>query len=969
MADIGYLEELDPDPRVLPGRAWRPLVAPDVVRLDGDWSFALWPSAEAAPEGVEDEGFDDRAWGRIPVPSNWPMHGHGAPIYTNVAYPFPVDPPHVPDENPTGDHRVRFEVPASFEGAGLYLRFDGVDSCARVWLNGEEIGILRGSRLPAELDVTAVARPGGSNLLVVRVHQWSSGSYLEDQDMWWMPGIFRSVHLVARRPGALRDWFVHAGYDHSSGAGTLSVEVSTEGPEEVPVTLDVPELGLAGVPAGEARVVPSVRPWSAEDPYLYDAVITTPVEVVPVRIGFRSVSTEGGVLRVNGRPILLRGVNRHEWDPDTGRVLSPETVREELASMKRHNLNAVRTSHYPPAPEVLDLCDELGLWVIDECDLETHGFLATTGLRTNPTDDPAWEAACTDRMARMVERDKNHPSVLAWSLGNESDFGRNHVAMAERTRERDPSRPIHYEGDAECRVADIYSRMYAPHAQVELIGRREEEPLADPTADARRRGLPFVLCEYGHAMGNGPGGLADYQELFERHERCAGGFIWEWIDHGIRRREPDGTEWFAYGGDFGEELHDGNFVIDGLVFPDRTPSPGLLELAKVVEPVRITGDAARLSIVNRYDFSDLGHLRFTWTLEAEGEAVAEGTLEVPEVPAGKGAELDVPALPATSVESWLTVRAVLAEATSWAPAGHEVAWGQVQVAPAAVPAPSAPAAGEAPRLSGELVALGDARFRRSDGTLVGLGGLVLEGPRLDLWRAPTDNDDGRHGPAVAATWRALGLHRVHGRTVAVELGEDRLSVTTRYAPAATDLGMLAVLSWRWAAGGLEMELGVEPEGEWPCPLPRLGLRAVLPAELDRVTWYGGGPGEAYADSKAASRIGRYAATVPEMQTPYVRPQENGNRLDVRWATVADAAGRGLRVEGRPSFSLSARPWTSELLHRARHTTDLVPEGATFVNFDVAQHGIGSASCGPGVLPRYALEAAPAQLGLRFSVIG
>ena len=979
MGDSSYLVDLTPDPRILRGRAWRPLVGPDVVALDGTWKFHLWPSAAAAPDGVGDEGYNDAGWDDLPVPSSWsmPVHGsYGAPIYTNVRYPFPVDPPAVPDANPTGDHRVRFAVPDGWSGRPVHLRFDGVESCGRVWVNGQEVGILRGSRLPAELDIAGVVRPGADNLLVVRVHQWSAGSYLEDQDMWWLPGIFRSVHLVSRPPGAVRDWFVHADYDHTTGAGTLRVDVDLDGPAGpagAPATITVPALGLDDIPAGEERRVEGVHPWSAEDPHLYDGVIRSQVEEVPIRVGFRTVSTAGGVFAVNGHSVLLRGVNRHEWDPDTGRVLSMETVRSELELMKQHNVNAVRTSHYPPAPAVLDLCDELGFWVIDECDLETHGF-AFTGWRRNPLDDPAWADACTDRMARMVERDKNHPCVVLWSLGNESDFGRNHALMAEQTRTRDSSRPIHYEGDRECRVADIYSRMYAPHAEVDAIGRREEEPLADAEADARRRSLPFVQCEYGHAMGNGPGGLADYQELFERYDRLAGGFIWEWIDHGVRRRDAAGREWYAYGGDFGEELHDGNFITDGLVFPDRRPSPGLLEFKKVIEPVRITGDPTTLFIANHYDFSGLGHLRFVWTLEEEGEPVAGGGLDVPDTAPGKVAQVSVPPLPATTAEAWLTVRALLAEATPWAPVGHEVAWGQVQVTPAPADAASGgPGAVLAPRADGERLLVGDATFRAADGTLVGLDHLALEGPRLDLWRATTDNDEGRHGPVVSETWRAIGLHRVHGRTVSVESDGDRLVVTTRYAPAATDLGMLARLTWQWTDGGLDLALAVEPEGDWPCPLPRLGLRMVLPAELDVVTWYGGGPGEAYADTRQASRVGRYRSRVADMQTPYVRPQENGNRLDVRWATITDAAGRGIRVDGRPvsdggpgTFALTARPWSTEALDRAQHTNELNPEGAVFVNLDVAQQGIGSASCGPGVLPAYVLDAAPARLGLRFT---
>ena len=609
------------------------------------------------------------------MPSHWQLHGYGAPAYTNVVYPFPVEPPHVPDENPTGDYVRRFDVPADWAGTDAVLRFEGVDSSLRAWLNGVELGVSMGSRLPAEFDVGPLLRAGAENVLAVRVHQWSEGSYLEDQDMWWMSGIFRSVTLLARPAEALDDVFVHAGYDHATGTGSLRVDTG------VPARVTVPELGI-DVASGEEVEVP-VEPWSAELPRLYDAEVASAGERVALRIGFRTVVVEDGLLKVNGRRILFRGVNRHEFDPDHGRAVSEEVMRRDVLLMKEHNINAVRTAHYPPHPRFLELCDELGLYVIDECDLETHGFFVL-GWRGNPSDDPRWEEAMVDRMRRTVERDKNHPSIVMWSLGNESGSGSNLGAMAAWARERDPSRPLHYEHDWSCRDVDVYSRMYAPHDEVDAIGRGEEEPLEDAALDARRRGLPFILCEYAHAMGNGPGGLSEYQELFERYPRCQGGFVWEWIDHGLRQRLPDGSERFAYGGDFGEPLHDGPFVADGLLFPDRTPSPGLIEFKKVIEPVRITGDAGagRLSVANLHDFRDLSHLVFPWTLEEEGVAVADGVLEVA-AEAGATAEVALPDLPATRGEAWLTVRAVLAADEPWAPAGHEVAWGQLAVTPAA----------------------------------------------------------------------------------------------------------------------------------------------------------------------------------------------------------------------------------------------------------------------------------------------
>ncbi|MFE2933747.1 glycoside hydrolase family 2 TIM barrel-domain containing protein [Streptomyces sp. NPDC059278] len=939
-------------------RAWYADSDAGRMSLNGEWLFRLSPGAAARDESFARPGFDASEWATVAVPGHWVLQGAGgAPAYTNVVYPFPVDPPRVPDENPTGDHLRSFDLPAGWPGDGeVLLRFDGVESCARVWLNGVELGDFKGSRLPHEFAVGGLLRPGG-NVLAVRVHQWSSGSYLEDQDQWWLPGIFRDVTLLERPPGAPLDFFVHAGYDHRDGSGTLRVECAgVEG------RVLVPELGI-DVAAGEAVTV-AVEPWTAETPRLYDGELVTPGERIGLRVGFRSVVVEDGNIRVNGRRVLFRGVNRHEFHPETGRTVDTATMRRDLVLMKRHNINAVRTSHYPPHPAFLDLCDELGLWVIDECDLETHGFSGPK-WRGNPVDDERWTPALLDRAARMVERDKNHASVIIWSLGNECGTGRGLSAMAGWIRGRDPERLVHYEGDLSCRDVDLYSRMYPTHAEVELIGRRAEEPLPDPEADARRRAMPFLMCEYAHAMGNGPGGLGEYQRLFERYGRCQGGFVWEWIDHGIAHPEHG----FAYGGDFGEELHDGNFVCDGLLFPDRTPSPGLIEYKKVIEPVRIEPlpDAGAVRITNGYDFAGSAHLGFEWSHEVDGVPVGSGALAVPELAPGASAQVPLP-VPVDGAGVW-TVRAVLARDTAWGERGHVVAWGQAE---AGAPVRPAAATGARPERAEGLVTLGPGVFDAVTGDPVRLGAVPLEGFRLDVWRAPTDNDNGaawqpdeQYGPR----WRESGLHRMRHRVDAVEIGEDALVVRARVAPAGGGLGLRT--AFRWTADGerLGLTVSVVPEGEWRVPLPRLGIRFGLPAPYGAARWFGGGPGEAYPDTRAASVLGRWRMSVDEMQTPYVRPQENGARADVRWAELTDDGGAGVRVEGGAPFWFTARRWTSEQLDAAGHVPELRAGGRVWVNLDHAVHGMGSGSCGPGVLPDYRLDARPAEFSFVFSPLG
>lgn len=948
------------------------------IDLSGDWRFRLSDRAEGTGPDFFKPDTDDTGWDRLPVPSHWVLRGHGNPIYTNVRYPFPVDPPHVPTENPTGDYRRTFDLPDDWSSSAAVLRFEGVESCFKVWLNGVELGWSTGSRLPTEFDVGHILRSSG-NVLAVRVHQWSAASYLEDQDMWWLPGIFRTVTLTSRPEGSVDDLFIHADFDSETGAGRLIVET------DQPAYVSLPELGIDSHPCGEELVLAGVEPWSAERPRLYEGVVTTEFERVPIRIGFRRVEIIDGELQVNGTRITFRGVNRHEFNPDTGRALSLNDARADIELMKRHNINAVRTSHYPPHPDFLDLCDELGLWVIDECDIETHGFGKAHGVDNgwvgNPSDDPRWADAYLDRIQRMVERDKNHPSIVMWSLGNEAGTGQNFERMATWVRQRDPDRPIHYQADFACRYVDVYSLMYTSHDVLETIGRREEpvHPDAedDPALDARRRAMPFILCEYGHAMGNGPGGLIEYDEIFETYPRCQGGFIWEWIDHGLRARTDTGQEYFAYGGDFAEEIHDGNFVIDGLVFPDRTPSPGLIEFAKVNEPVRISAGPkpGTISIRNRYDIVDTSHLAFSWILEDEGTERARGTLSVPPIPAGESIEIDLPDHDGVQGEAWLTVEAALAHDRAYAPAGHRLAWGQLRVQerqPQREPGAAGTISHSRTPVSRTSTGyrLGPAEFN-TDGTLTSLHSYSVVGPRLDVWRAPTDNDRAsRRAPQrVEDDWRRFGLDRMRHRIDDVRVEGDSLLIRTQVGASATRFGFTTTYQWMAIDGTVAVTVSIEPVGEWPVPIPRLGLLLALPESLDQVEWYGYGPGEAYRDSRAAARAGRFRSDVDDLQTPYVFPQENGNRIDTQWLRLTDRSGQGLLIDGDPAFNFTARRWTSADLDQATHTHELKPRDRVYLNLDHAHHGLGSASCGPGPLPKYQLRADKSTFVLRFASTG
>ena len=717
--------------------------------------------------------------------------------------------------------------------------------------------------------------------------------------------------------------------------------------------------------AGETASVP-VEAWSAEAPRLYRGTLRSPGETIELAIGFRRIEIVDGVFIVNGRPVTFRGVNRHEHHPDTGRTLDRATMLQDILMMKRANIDAVRTSHYPPHPEFLRLCDEYGLWVVVECDLETHGFIYA-GWEGNPPAMEEWRGALLDRMKRTVERDKNRPSVVIWSMANESGSGDAFAEMERWIRHRDPSRPVLYERDPSYRNSDFYSLMYPSLEDLDRIGRREEPAPEGITEDedARRRALPFLLIEYAHAMGNGPGSLQEYGRIMAAHERICGGFVWEWIDHGFHATIADGTGIVMHGEDVAYSPSGGRFSLHGLVFSDRTPTPGLTELAKAYAPISIRVGLAdrdreppahrrhlrsRIPVVDRRrrrhggGGSALGAIRSTQEPERSYRCLTAW----PPLRAGATGEVV------------LSVEAVLVDATSWAPAGHVIAWGQSTLAEAAVRPDEGDRAATAGRRGGE-VSVGPATFDAASGRLLRLGDLDLDGPWLDLHRAPTENDHGQGAlNDIAAVWTATGLDRLLHRTDSVEVSAEGLSVRGRTAPTTHPHGVEWEMRWRPSGDGVELAVSVDFTGPWADTpylhrdiwVPRMGLLFALPAIYSRVEWFGRGPGETYADSYEGSRIGRFASSIDGLQVPYPVPQENGNHVHTRWLEVSGDGMPTLRVEGSPTFDFTARRWTSLDLQQARKPHELRDSGRVWLNIDERQQGIGSASVGPALPEAY-----------------
>jgi beta-galactosidase len=952
--------------------------SPWVQSLDGQWRFLHTDSPEP-PVAFERPDFDDRRWALLPVPSNWQLHGFGVPIFTNIIYPFAFDPqnPRVPHgDNPTGRYRRWFSVPASWKGRRVFLHFAGVDSAFTVWLNGKKLGYSEDSRTPVELDVTdALTR---RNLLAVEVYRWSDGAFLEDQDMWRLSGIFRSVFLRSAPSQSLRDFEVRTDLDSSFRAGTLHVHAVVRNAAAATLELELADAGGKPVysprrevikPSGEvdfAVAVPEVHTWSAETPYLYRGLLTlksggATLEVVPFNVGFRKVEIRDGRILVNGRPVLFKGMNRHEHSPDTGHTVDRASMIRDIELMKQNNINAVRTSHYPNVPEWYDLCDRFGLYVMDEANLEAHGF--GDDPKNRLANDPAWQPAFVDRVERMIERDKNHPSIVIWSTGNEAGEGPNLAAAYQWAKRRDPTRPVHYESSPRFGGSNSDINAYTYRSPDEMLVRARARPQ-----------MPFLLNEYAHSMGNSDGGLAEYWDRIYAGSNVRGGFVWDWVEQGLRQpiperyRRPGGpTTFFAYGGWWEDALglhHDGNSCMDGVVTADRTPHPGLAALKYVYRYVHATPvdlPAGKVRIKNWYDFINARELvEGRWSVTRDGDVVASGTLPELDLAPGQEREYTVPLSPSGggTEERFLELSFVTRHDTPWARAGHELGWEQWRL-PTGAAAPVAPAA--ASRLDvveeGPIVRFTGAKpfvlvFDRALGVVTHYsyrGVRLLErGPRPDFWRPMTDNDRGAwHAVAAAArtdatldimvwrhaadTWRVrdVRVERVDAGTARLIADGELSGVGARYTMTYTvDGNGQVIVSGEYRPGARKVAM-----------MPRFGMELVVSPGLERLEWYGRGPAETYSD-RAFERVGLHRSTVAREWFAYSRPQENGNKVDVRRVSFVGAEGVGLEAVGQPLLSVGARHVTTDDIEGAAYDFQLPRRPEIYVNLDLGQMGLG-----------------------------
>ena len=934
--------------------------------LNGVWQF-YYAADGVLPKGICQGGEEENVlWDELDVPSCWQMHGYGRPQYVNVSYPIPFDPPYVPDENPTGVYRRVFRLPESWRGRRVTLNFDGVNACFFVWVNGREVGMSKGSRLPAEFDITDYLKDG-DNTLTVQVLQWADSTYLEDQDCWRMSGIFRDVYLLGVCENHIRDVVCRVDLENHYRDGVLDVEADVPAGCEAVAALYQGERKLAEAALVQGRARFSVKDclrWTAETPHLYTLLVSVPGEVQRTNVGFRKIEIRDQQLWVNGVSIKLKGVNRHDTDDHLGHVSTMETLLRDVRLMKQMNINTVRTSHYPNDPRWLELCDRYGLYVIDETDYENHGAEMQEQLQAEPKSyndethsrnyfarSPEWRAALVDRAERMVRRDRNHPSVIFWSLGNESGYGPNTLAMREKILELDKSRVIHYENEPGCISSDVESIMY-PSVEALIEKGRSDDP------------HPFFLCEYAHAMGLGPGSLLDYWKVFYGSKRLIGGCVWEWVDHSVWMKNEAGESYWAYGGDFGDTPNDGNFCVDALNYPDRTPHTGLWALKQALEPVRAEVENGKLHLQNLYAFQTLDHLDARWNLLCDGESVQGGRLDVTGVAPYGEKWLELPCTLPKEGQCFLNLRFTEAADRLWAKAGHEVAsiqlplGGKLRKRTVKIPAGEL----QVRELEQGIAVAGTnfaARFSSRTGELASLEingrETLLSGPRVNLWRAPTDND-----VHLSVHWRKFGLDRLQRRLTEWSWRQENGAVCVHAvwvcAPVSFGPVLQAETDYTLSADGtLRLANRFIPLRDNLPPLPRLGLQLELPEEFDRVEWYGRGPRENYPDLLAGAEVGLYEAKVAELHEPYIRPQENGARGGVKALTVTNALGDGLLIacekgwENRLSFN--AHDYSDELLTRAKHTYDLKSEGKTVLSLDYRQGGIGSNSCGPKAMEK------------------
>ncbi|KAG8527009.1 uncharacterized protein KY384_008438 [Bacidia gigantensis] len=1001
----------------------------ETLSLSGRWKFHFTTSPKA-PEPKSDH---TAAWSSIDVPGHWQLQGWGHPHYTNFDLPFPCDPPYVPAENPTGTYETSFEIPDGWldidGGLDYRLRFEGVDSAFHLWVNGKEIGYSQGSRNPAEFDVTKVLKDGagGSNTVRVKVYQWSDGSYMEDQDMWWLSGIFRDVYLIGfHKRGHIEDIRIRTNLDqhhHINKPAYLEIDLlyHVQSTSWVHLAL-VDANGSRASGTSSTKLKPGgglfshsihvvdPRLWNAEHPNLYYLYITLDNDGKQLQqeiqqVGFRKVEIKDGLLQVNNVPISLRGVNRHDHHPRFGRAVPLEFIERDLILMKQHNVNAVRTSHYPNDPRLILLANEIGLYVMDEADNETHG---TNGILS---DRPTWTNAYVERMRQLVYRDKNNPSVIMWSLGNESFYGKNHQAMYDWVKAYDSTRPVHYEADHEFRASDVCSYMYVNPAQLEQLA----------TQDGDDYKKPIILQEYGHAMGNGPGAMKEYMETFRKCRRLQGGFIWEWNNHGLVKPLNDSTReyFYAYGGDFGDEPNDKNFVMDGLVNSEHNPSPGLIDLRAAYAPILVTRKGKKIRARNLFDFHHLEDIDCVWSVkhfEADGfTRTLKYGIEKLKHPPQHDEEFDVFDCDSHQLnckisehETWLILSFQQRAAQRWCNSGHEITHAEFRLDDSSTANLFAqhlkgfqnPQVQETAGTLQVSTSTSTLTISRIDGQIIhwsykGIDMIRENSLNLTFWRAPTDNDE--HGQG--GDWYGHRLNDLFNSVRSFTYGFTKagvleVKITSDVAPAVQTWGFEVSLTFTYhSSGALVFHTKISPRGPAPGTLPRVGLEMVLPGDRTRAEWFGLGPDQSYRDMKNAAKVGVWKKTVDELNFMYDMPQESGNRTETRWVKVTNERGIGFKAvlerdsekTSRPpsaesttdepgslqnwslvdksldqskssrGFDFNLSRYTARDLEQAQHPHELTGCGGVVFRIDDEHHGLGTAACGPDALDSYQLK--------------
>ena len=938
--------------------------------IGGEWKFCWTATPAERPEDFWATEYDDTTWGTMPVPGNWEVEGYGVPIYTNVTYPYPLNPPFIPHEdNPTGCYRHHFEMPTEWEGRRIILHFESGLAAMRIWLNGKEVGYSEGTKTAVEFDITEHVT-AGDNILAIEGYRWADGSYLEDQDFWRLSGFDRDVKIYSVDMVRIGDAFVRAGLDKSYCNGEYEADIRIESVAKSTFTGSV-ELQLldsegrevlnivrkATVAAGKSKelsfrgTVADVKSWSHEQPELYTTLVVLRdskgevVEATSIRTGFREVEICDGQLLLNGKHIMIHGVNIHEHNPATGHVVTRELMLKDIATMKRFNINAVRTSHYPQPTLWYDLCDEYGILLVDEANIEAHG--CGTGYADHfpnyhPSHREEWKGTHHDRIAAMVERDKNHPSVIIWSMGNESSDGEVYSENYAWIKRRDKTRPVQFEQAFGGPNTDIVCPMYPTIEQMQRYANREQPA------------KPYIMCEFAHAMGNSTGNFREYFDIMEGRAHMQGGFIWDWVDQGIDAVGRDGRHYWGYGGDFGAWMytHDENFCCNGLVLPDRTPHPGLYEVKKVYQYINFELTDSTKGIVridNDHLFTNLSEYALSYEVLRDGEVVGRGDIPTTACAAGESVEVTLPLPQMEEGEYLLNLYARQHAEHPLIPAGHDVAMEQIALTGAYRYATEIPEGEiEIEKADNWLAAfVGDTGvlFNTSNGRLErfvsGGRNLMVQLPEPWFWRAPTDNDWGEGLQRTANVWRTN-----RGRIIDSSVEEFADRVVVRSVREIVDAPSLFTTVYTFQAdGSLRVEVSWKRKGEFVPELPRLGMRLIMAQGYKNFTFYGRGPWENYSDRKESALLGIYEQTTDEQLFPYVRPQESGNKTDVRWMELTNDEGVGIRIEGLQPLSVSAMPYRSEdldpgLTKKQMHYSDIEPRREVVVQVDFAQRGLG-----------------------------